>query len=94
VKEVIRVLPILREELLNESCWWSLFSPQIGTGFSKSRAANLHRIGLVQVRDSRICDWFFSANEEKIKFGLGRNEFGLLGSMRVESHNILGAPLW
>jgi hypothetical protein len=76
VKDVVPALPRLGVELLNESFWWSSFTPMIGAGFAKSRAATLHRAGLVQIRDAWVGDRFLSHNEGMERFGLTHGELG------------------
>jgi hypothetical protein len=77
VREVVPVLPILKEELMIESFWWSPSSPQIGAGFSKARAAKIHKAGLVQIRDAHTEDRFLTAIEAQAKFGILPGEFGV-----------------
>jgi hypothetical protein len=76
VKEVTPVLPELPEEVLSESLWWSHFSPQIGGGFSKTRAARLHLAGLGRIRDLRTDNRFLTTEEAQEKFGLLPTEAG------------------
>jgi hypothetical protein len=86
VKDVVPVLPSLGEDVLNEPFWWSSFSPQIGAGFSKNRAAQLHRAGLVQIQDARVGDRFITAEEGQAKFGFTRTEGG---AWRACVHNLI-----
>jgi hypothetical protein len=37
---------------MNESFWWTEFVVQIGPGFAKTRATQLHRVGLRHVQDA------------------------------------------
>jgi hypothetical protein len=57
------MLPNIKEEILIEPFWWSAFTPQIGAGFSKLRAAKIHRAGLVQIKDTRCGDRFITTVE-------------------------------
>lgn len=61
--EVKSVLPCNFEELKNESLWWSPFLPLIGAGFSKLRAAQLHKQGLKSIRDVMVGSRFLSFAE-------------------------------
>jgi hypothetical protein len=58
-----------------EPFWWSEFAPIIGPGFSKIRAAQLHRAGLRCLRDAWQGGTFLSANETGVKFGLKAAEY-------------------
>lgn len=68
--EIAQIRPTTPEALGVESFWWSSFIPLIGPGFSKARAAQLHRKGLKKVRDALAGDKIISAPEATTKFGL------------------------
>jgi hypothetical protein len=74
VKEVQWVKPKIFEEVMNESFWWSEFAVLIGPGFSKSRAAQLHRAGLKRIQDAWEDGSLISVDRAKEKFGLKAGE--------------------
>jgi hypothetical protein len=58
------------EEVLNESFWWSNFSPAIGSAFSKARAVALDKAGLYRIKDVWNNGAFFLAGEVCRLYGL------------------------
>lgn len=58
------------------SWWWNPILPMIRPGFSKNRAAGLHRAGLRRYRDVWISGRFMVAQEVQQAFGLLEEETG------------------
>jgi hypothetical protein len=81
VRELIPVQAKLPEEVSTESLWWSFFTPQIGAGFPKNRAARLHKVGLRHIRDTRIDNRFLTNDEAQVKFGILPAETGAWNAM-------------
>jgi hypothetical protein len=84
-------MPKLGVELLNEFLWWSLFTLQIGTGFSKNRAAKLHSSGLMQIRDTRVGERFLLADEANVTFWNHPGRIRCLGQLCPLAHGVLGS---
>jgi len=76
VGNVRKVAPTNLEEVLSESFWWSEFSGQIGPGFSRIRASQLHKAGLHTVGDVWKGDHFLTWDELTIQFGFREEELG------------------
>lgn len=74
--ELASIQPKTLEEVGCESFWWSSFVTAIGPSFSKTRASQLHRKGLMLLQDIYKERRFFSVAEHlvslKVKQVLGR----------------------
>lgn len=74
-----------------ESFWWSEFSSQIGLGFSRIRAAQLHKAGLQKVGDVWNGSRFLSQMEVAARFGLRDEEAGAWAAATNSIQRIWGS---
>lgn len=74
--DVRAILPVNKDKLQGESFWWSTFLPLMGAGFSKARAAQLHRQGLRCIRNALAGQRFLSLVEAQQKFDLAETDRG------------------
>lgn len=64
------------EELMNSSWWWCPAAPIIEPGFSRTRAAALHRARLRRYRDAWVQGRLMNAAEASVAFGRQDQEWG------------------